>query len=94
MLSKIYAVYDNKAEAFMEPFFATNAGVALRRFADNVNHPDSIFHKHPNDFCLYEIGAFDDQPGDVANWTENKNLGLAIEFLNQPEHPGQMELVK
>ncbi len=83
MKSKIYAVYDNKAEAYNEPFTAKNPGLALRVFSDNVKNENTIWNKHPNDFCLYEIGEYDDATGDVTNYTENKNLGLAAEYLNE-----------
>lgn len=89
-MTKIFAIYDNKAEAFMQPFYATTVGLALRIFADNVSNPESILHKNPNDFVIYEIGEFDDQTGEVINWTENKNLGMAIEY-----HPSnKMEAIK
>lgn len=80
MITKIYAIYDNKAEAFMQPFFAATPGLALRTFEDNANNPDSILSKHPNDFCLYEIGVFDDQTAEIINHSENINLGMATEY--------------
>ena len=80
MLTKIYAIYDNKAEAFMQPYFAGTPGLALRTFADGVNNPDSIFHRHPNDFVLYEVGVYDDHTGDIQNHEQNINLGMAIDY--------------
>lgn len=89
-MTKIFAIYDNKAEAFMQPFFASTVGLALRIFADNVANPDSIMNKNPNDFVIYEIGQWDEQTGEVHNLTENKNLGMAIEY-----HPSnKMEAVQ
>ena len=93
MINKIYAIYDNKAKAFMQPFTTQNAELAIRTFKEHVNNPESIFHRHPNDFCLYEVGTFDDQTGLVDNHIENHNLGLAAEFI-QDNNPTQMELVK
>lgn len=94
MESKIYAIYDNKADAFMQPYFAGTAGLALRIFADNVNNPDTMLNKHPNDFCLYEIGVFDDATGNIENYTENHNLGLAVQYLEQPPKIPQLQEVK
>lgn len=80
---KIYAIYDNKAEAFMEPYFAVNAALASRRFQENVQMQDSLFGKYPNDFCLYEIGEFNEQTGHLTNYDENVNLGLAVDFTDK-----------
>lgn len=84
-MTKIFAIYDNKAEAFMQPFYATTVGLALRIFADNVANPESIMHKNPNDFVIYEIGSFDDSTGEVANREQNINLGMAIDYHPQNE---------
>jgi len=81
MKTKIYAVYDNKAEAFMQPFFSETAGLALRAYSENIKNPESVFNKHPNDFCLYEIGTWDEAEGTIENYAENKNLGMAIEYM-------------
>lgn len=78
----VFAVYDNKAQAFMEPFFARNAATAIRAFQDNISRPDSIFAKYPNDFVLYQIGEFNDQDGSLEDRSENTNLGMAIQFCN------------
>lgn len=89
-MTQIFAIYDNKAQAFMQPFYATNVGLALRIFADNVANPESIMHKHPNDFVIYQVGSFDDQTGEMINNEQNVNLGMAIDF-----HPdSQLEAVK
>lgn len=81
MHTKIYAVFDNKAEAFMQPFFADTPGLATRQFQTNVNNDQSIFNKYPNDFVLYEIGIFDDAKGAVIPHDNNINLGMAIDYV-------------
>ena len=78
---KMYSIYDSKAEAFMEPYFATTPGLALRAFSNGANNKETTIGKYPNDFVLYEVGQFDDQTGDLDNYTENKNLGIAIEYI-------------
>ena len=83
MKIKAYAVYDNKAEAFMQPFFAGNPGLAIRTLSDNCKNPESIWNRHPNDFCLYEIGEYDENSGELINHETNKNLGMAIEYIKQ-----------
>lgn len=87
-MTKIFAVYDNKAEAFMQPFFAETVGLALRAFQQNTENPDSVLYKYPNDFVLYEIGTFDDITGSLNNYEQNKNLGMAIEYHPNKELRG------
>lgn len=73
----------------MQPFFTTTIGLALRVFQDNVERQDSVMHKNPNDFVLYQIGEFDEHTGEVINKEQNINLGMAIDF-----HPnGKLEPV-
>lgn len=83
-MTKVFSVYDNKAEAFMQPFFADTVGLALRAFQQNTENKDSVLNKYPNDFVLYEIGQFNDITGELENYETNKNLGIAIEY-----HPNQ-----
>lgn len=57
-----FAVYDEKAECYGHPFFLSAVGLATRLFADWCNNPNAPTGKHPEDFKLYQIGAWlDDQ---------------------------------
>lgn len=64
--SKMYAVYDGKAEAFYAPFPAPNDQLAARWLEEMVNDLDTVFGKHPEDFTLYHIGFFDSKTGELA----------------------------
>lgn len=55
----VFAVYDEKAAAFMTPFFMNSRGEASRAFGDAVGDPSHTFHKHAEDFVLYELGEYD-----------------------------------
>jgi len=59
----IVTVRDRTADVFGQPFFVARIGQAIRSFSDEVNSPssDSAIAKHPEDFDLYELGAFDDE---------------------------------
>ena len=93
MESKIYAIYDSKAEAFMQPFFSGTAGLALRTFADAANSPDTVIAKYPSDFELFELGVFDDQTGKFEIYEHRKPLGFAIEYVNKAEQSAQVRVV-
>lgn len=59
------AIYDKVAQCYMQPFFVIQPGVAIRGFADGINSANdkSDIVKHPDDFDLYQLGAFDDSSG-------------------------------
>ncbi|WNK13013.1 MAG: nonstructural protein [Microvirus sp.] len=63
----IYAVKDRATDAFWTPMFYLAKGQALRQFQDEVNNPaeQNPLHKHPDDYDLYHLGAFDDQTGAI-----------------------------
>ncbi len=61
MILKIFSMYDDKALAFVRPFFMPNLAMAQRAIvkgSEEKNHP---FHEHPNDFILYELGTWDEE---------------------------------
>ncbi len=85
MILKMFAVYDSKTEAYMQPFFVNSTGGAIRAFENSVNTKDELFNKYPADFTLFEIGAFDDQTGQVETLKTHTNLCNAIECVQQKE---------
>lgn len=60
---QIVAVRDNAIQAFMPISIVPHVGLATREFTSAVNNPESHFHKHPADFDLYHLGAWDDSSG-------------------------------
>lgn len=80
---KIYSIYDTKAEAYMQPWYARTKGEALRSFEQAVNDPQSQLSKHPSDFTLFELGEFDEQMGILTPNLSKYALGTAIEFKKQ-----------
>lgn len=85
MTSKVFAVYDSKVEAYLNPFIMQSKGQALRAFADTVNDSATQFNKHPGDFTLFEIGSYDDQNGQYVMLPAKLSLGCALEFLKMPD---------
>ena len=81
MITKVFSVYDTKAEAYVSPFFFPAVGLAIRGFVDEANNPNSQINKHPTDFALFELGEFDDSSGVFTCLPAPRNLGLAHEFL-------------
>lgn len=60
MIVGLYAVQDFVAGVFHPPFVAHTAGTAERFIRDMVSQPDHPYGKHPADYFLWRVGAYDD----------------------------------
>ena len=76
----VFTVYDQKAEAYLQPFFMAGRGEAIRAFADLVNEPGHMFNKHPEDFTLFLLGSYDEGKGTFDCNKSPASLGTAIEW--------------
>ena len=86
MILKMFAVFDNKACAFLPPFFMANSAVAERAFADAVNDPTHQFSKNPTDYALFGTGEFNDETGVVSPELKFANYGLASNYIREVHH--------
>ncbi|AXL14682.1 nonstructural protein [Microviridae sp.] len=77
----VFTVRDAKAEAYMSPFYMKTRGEALRAFMDTVGNPDHLFSKHPEDYSLYALGAFDDSNGTFSLLQEPEFMGSAVDLV-------------
>lgn len=92
MIQKVFSVRDSKALAFLQPFFSSATGSALRALGDAVTDGKSPLSVHPEDYILYEIGSFDDQTGELVAVSPIKMLAAASDFVDarckpEPECP-------
>ncbi len=78
---KIFTIRDSKAEAYHNPFFATNIALAIRMLEQTVQDQSTLLAKYPADFELFIIGEFDDQAGLVEP-TPSVSLGRLIDILS------------
>lgn len=83
---KIYTIYDQKAEAYLTPFFLPTNAAAIRSISDLVNDLDHQFGKHSSDYMLYLIGEYDEQTGTILPGKPFL-VGKLIEFKTQQEMP-------
>ncbi len=81
MISKMCSIYDGKAEAFSQPFFAQSTGAAVRSFAEIANDSEHPIGKHPEDYTLFELGDWDERRGSVVLRTAPVALGQAIHLV-------------
>ena len=91
MISRMFVVYDSKAEAYLMPHFAPTVGLAMRSWEVSVNSSETQFGKFPSDFTLVEIGTYDDSTGTVKMHDAKINLGLALDVLKKSD--GQLPLL-
>lgn len=67
MIINMYAVYDQKAQAFMSPFQNTNDGMAIRSFIQACMNPEVPFSQYPMDYTLFRIGTYNDEKATFEN---------------------------
>jgi len=78
----IFSIRDNKAEAFIQPFFSPTAATAIRSFESAVNDSNTDFHKYAGDYTLFQLGEWEPNTGKITICETPINLGLAITFLH------------
>lgn len=59
MKTRMFTIYDAKAEAFMPPFFAQNTGLAVRMLRTTMLDGQHPFSLYPEDYALFDLGEFD-----------------------------------
>lgn len=62
---QLFAIFDSKVEAYLPPWTAPNAAVAMRTFETAVMREGSDFNNHSEDYSLWHIGNYDPQSGEV-----------------------------
>lgn len=65
MIQRIYTIYDEKAKAYLLPFFQANEELAIRNLSDCLKNQDHAFTKNPADYTLYYLGIFDDTTAEI-----------------------------
>jgi len=81
MIQFIYSINDNKAQAYLPPFFLHNKNIAIRHFADCVKDKNHQFAKNPEDYSLWEIGEFDDNTGEIKYYSPHHALGTGMDYI-------------
>lgn len=91
---KLFAVYDTKACFYLQPFPETSTIAALRGFDVAVNEGKSTFSRFPDDFCLMELGSFDQKSGELVPNSFPQNLGSARTVLKTPTEQNSLPFTK
>jgi hypothetical protein len=91
MMLKCFSIYDEKAKAFLPPFYLPQEGMAIREFASAANDPDTNIGKYPQDYTLFTLGTFDDENGAIH--VTKQSIGNGVEYV-QPQLADSMEQVR
>lgn len=86
MLKKMYTIYDQKAEIYLDPFAFPTHGAALRAFGATVNDTESNIGKNPADYNLFYVGEWDDNSA-VFESCSPINLGGGLEQIENAQVP-------
>ncbi len=85
MKTQIFVIYDNKADAYLPPWFVTTNAMAVRAFSDCVNDPKHNFGMHPEDYTLFKIGVFDNANANIQAHGPI-TMGNGVEYKNKLDH--------
>lgn len=83
MKLEIFSMYDQRAGAFITPFFLPNLAMALRGIKSAAESETHMFHKHPNDFALYKLGSFDDSSAKLETLMQPEHIGLVSQIVEE-----------
>lgn len=77
----VCSVFDDKAKAYMQPFFVPNVNIARRSFGDAVADHSTGISKHASDYKLYQVGIWDDNAGTFDKFLQPEFLANAVDFI-------------
>lgn len=83
MIQYRFSIYDQKAKAYMKPFFEPTVGLAERVFTQACMQTDSPLHMYPADFTLFELGTFCQTTADETKHDAPINRGNALHYITQ-----------
>jgi hypothetical protein len=83
MIHRLFTVYDQKAEVYLLPFTEKTIPAAIRLFSDTVQDEKHQFHRHAEDFTLFELGSYNDYNASYELLDTPRAVIKAIELLNQ-----------
>jgi len=81
MLLKMFSIFDSKVGAYLPPLFFRSNGEAVRAFAAAVADGSTNFCKYPEDYTLFELGAWEDADCSFHPLLTPHPLHKALEFI-------------
>lgn len=78
MILQAVSIYDRKAKIYSQPVLVPHVAAAVRSFGDAVNTSGSEYNKHPEDYIIFHVGAFDDNTGVFTKLDQHVELANAL----------------
>lgn len=88
MKLQIFAIFDQKAKAFLQPFFFNTEGEALRALTITLHDPNHQFAKFPGDYTLFALGEYNQETGEIE--PGKQLLTSLLELKAQHDQPVQI----
>lgn len=83
----VFSIHDGAANAYINPFFVPNIGLAKRTFQSCANDLEHLFGKFPQDFTLFELGSWEADTSTFDLYKTPVSHGKAIEYVLPEDHP-------
>lgn len=82
MIYKMFAIKDKALNSYSAPFTQATIESGIRMWRDLVmfGQENNQYRRSPGDFCLYQIGEYDDDTGEATNVVPVA-LGTATEVI-------------
>lgn len=81
MKLQVFSIFDEKAQTFSRPMFMAHKGEAIRAFQDVTGDNTTMIAKHPEDYKLYALGAFNDVSGAIESIDQPEFMNNATDFI-------------
>lgn len=79
---RVFAIYDSKGKVFTHLHSALNGAVAERDFKTACNAQQTDYFKYPDDYALFECGAFNQDSGTIESHKTPIKIADARQLLN------------
>ena len=81
MISKVYAMYDVKANFYHPPIVLANDEVLKRAIISQYKDSDNQVSQFPEDFKIYCIGDYDDNSGVIKPLSPIRHVTTVAELI-------------
>lgn len=90
-----FAIFDDKAKAYLPPFFLPTMAMGQRAFTTAVNDPTTEFGKHSADYTLFCLGEWDNLNAkfDLNEPYINVCNGMEVKDLIPPTFQRKLDAV-
>ena len=83
MKLNMYTFFDSAAQAFTNPFFMHNDGLAIRAFQDNINaETENNMKLHPEQFTLFKVAEWEDKEAKIQPLEPPLSISVGVTLVN------------